>query len=261
MLTSGLLLVDALAAEGRTDVSAHEVRRRLGLSAQASSNLLTRLARDGLVERIRRGHYLLHPLGELGVAWVASDRLSEAVVLAVGDRDHRQCFGTALYEHGLLTRGGQRVQVAVSRRLFVDQIGGRPLESIIERAATIHVGSQSHGGANISTIERALLESAQAPRRVGGISVVAEALAAAAPMPLTVGELSNALGLDAGLRRLVSLDRKLELGKLNGIVLPARPLRPLRLDPSDDRGEGPVDLESGVRWPGPVQELIEVVRR
>jgi hypothetical protein len=80
-------------------------------------------------------------------------------------------------------------------------------------------------------------------------------------MPLTVGELSNALGLEAGLRRLVSLDRKLELGKLNGIVLPARPLRPLRLDPSDDRGEGPVDLESGVRWPGPVQELIEVVRR
>lgn len=95
----GMRLVDGLAAEGRTDVSSDEVRIRLGLSPQAVSNLLTRLERDGLVERVRRGFYLLRPLGELGVAAVSSDRLAEAVVLAVGDRDHRICFRTALHEH------------------------------------------------------------------------------------------------------------------------------------------------------------------
>ncbi len=261
MSTSGIRLVDTLAAEGCTHVGADEVRRRLGISAQATSNLLARLARDGLVERVRRGSYLLRPLGELGVAAVASDRLAEAIVLAVGDRDHRVCFRTALHEHGLLTRGGQRVQVAVTRRLFVDEMGGRQLESIIEKPATVHVGAQPHDIAMISTVERALLESAGAPRRVGGISVVAEALAAAELKPSVVGELSFALGLDAALRRLVSLDRQLQIGKLDGIALSARSTRPLRLDPTDERDDGPVDTVAGVRWPGPVEELSEVVRR
>jgi predicted transcriptional regulator of viral defense system len=257
----GVNLVDGLAAEGRTDVSAHEVRLRLGLSAQAVSNLLTRLERDGLVERVRRGFYLLRPLGELGVAAVSSDRLAEAVVLAVGDRDHRICFRTALHEHGLLTRGSQRVQVAVSRRLFVKAVGGRLLESIIESEATIHVGAQSYGTSMISTIERALVESARMPRRVGGISVVAEALATAHVNPRTVQDLSSTLGLDVALRRLVSLDRQLELGKLNGIDLPIRGSRPLRLDPTDERSDGIVDSYAGVRWPGPIEELEGVVRR
>jgi predicted transcriptional regulator of viral defense system len=259
--TSGVQLVDALAAEGRTDVSADEVRQRLGLSPQAASNVLTRLVRAGLVERIRRGHYLLRPLGELGVAAVASDRLAEAVVLAVGDREHRICFRTALLEHGLLTRGSQRIQVAVSRRLFVDELGGRPLESTIEKAATIHIGAQPHGVSTISTVERALLESAQAPRRVGGIAVVAEALAAAGVGPQNVADLSATLGFDAGLRRLLSLDRQLELGKLIGIELSIRHLRPLRLDPTDDRDGGPVDTVAGVRWPGPIDELAAVIRQ
>lgn len=257
----GVRLVDELAAEGRTEVSADEVRHRLGLSAQAASNLLTRLARDGFVERVRRGHYLLRPLGELGVAAVAGDRLAEAVSLAVGDRDHRLCFRTALHEHGLLTRGGQPVQVAVTRRLFVTEIGGRPLESIIEKTATVHIGAQPHGTAWISTVERALLESAQLPRRVGGIAVVAEALAAAVPNPSAMVELSDDLGFVTGLRRLTSLDRQLGLGALAGVELPPRHLRPLRLDPTDKRIDGPVDPETGVRWPGPVDELSEVVRR
>jgi predicted transcriptional regulator of viral defense system len=261
MATAGVQLVDALAAEGRTDVSADEVRQRLGLSPQAASNLLRRLARDGLVERVRRGRYLLRPLGELGVAAVASDRLAEAVVLAVGDRGHRICHRTALLEHGLLTRGGQRIQVAVTRRLFVDEIGGRPLESIIENQATIHIGAQPYAAAMISTIERALLESAHTPRRVGGIAVVAEALASADVNSKAVVDLCGSLGRGSALRRLVSLDRQLDLGKLDGVELPARLTRPLLLDPTDHRAEGFVDTDTGVRWPGPIDELAEVVHR
>lgn len=257
----GVELVDALAAEGRREVSADEVRVRLGLSAQAASNVLTRLARDGLVEKVRRGVYLLRPLGELGVTSLASDRLAEVVDLAVGDRDYRICFRTALTEHGLLTRPGQRVQVAVTRRLFVKTLGDRPLESIIEKPSTIHLGTQRQSKSMVSTIERALLESAQTPRRVGGIAVVAEALAASSPNPAGIVELSGVLHFDAALRRLVSLDRLLKLGKLDSVELEPRPTRMLMLDPTDDRSDGPIDTETSVRWPFPVDELLQVVHR
>lgn len=257
----GLELVDLLAAEGFTSVSTDEVRARLGLSPQAASNVLARLARDGFVERVRRGRYLLHPLGELGVAATASDRLGEAVALAVGAREHRIAYRTALHEHGLLTRPGRRIQVAVSRRLYVDEVGGRPLESIIETPAKIHLGAEALGLAWISTIERALLESAHLPRRVGGIATVAEALAAAQPSTGELVKLSQRLHLETGLRRLVSLNDQLGLGKLATIDLPRRVGRPLALDPSDPRDGGPIDTRVGVRWPGPVEELAEVVNQ
>lgn len=258
---NGLELIDSLAAEGRTSVSAGEVTTRLGLSPQATSNLLARLARDGLVERLRRGQYLLHPLGELGVAATSGDRLGEAIALVVGDREHRICYRTALHEHGLLTRPGRRIQVAVTRRLYVSEIGARPLESIIENAAPIHVGAQPLGPAWISTIERALLESAHVPRRVGGIAAVAEALAGAQPSSSELMRLATELRLHAGLRRLVSIDHQLDLGKLAHIELPDRRGEPLPLDPTDPRSDGHVDVVTGVRWPGPVDELAKVVHQ
>ena len=258
---SGLELVDLLAAEGLTSVSTEEVSERLGLSPQAASNVLARLSRDGLVERVRRGIYLLHPLGELGVAATASDRIGEAVALAVGDREHRIAYRTALHEHGLLTRPGRRIQVAVSRRLYVDEIGGCPLESIIEMPTKIHIGAAALGLAWISTIERALLESAHLPRRVGGIATLAEALAASQPSTAELVKLSKRMHLETGLRRLASLDDQLGLGKLAAIDLPTRISQPLALDPSDPRDDGPIDTRAGVRWPGPIEELAEVVNQ
>ena len=258
---AGLSLVDTLAAEGRTSVSALEVRERLGLSAQSASNLLARLSRDGLVERVRRGEYLLRPLGELGVSATASDRLAQAIAIAVGGASHRICYRTALHEHGLLSRPGRRVQVAVARRLYVDHLGDRSLESIIERPALIHVGAEQHQQAWISTIERALLESAETPRRVGGIATVAEALAVSSPSPDRLVELSEALAFAPGLRRLVSLDRQLRFGKLSEIVLSPRRGRLLPLDPADTRTDGFIDHAAGVRWPGPIEELLEVAHQ
>jgi predicted transcriptional regulator of viral defense system len=258
---AGLNLVDTLAAEGRTSMSAFEVRERLGLSAQSASNLLARLSRDGLIERVRRGEYLLRPLGELCVSATASDRLAQAIAIAVGGASHRICYRTALHEHGLLSRPGRRVQVAVARRLYVDQLGDRSLESIIERPAFIHVGAEQHQQAWISTIERALLESAETPRRVGGISTVAEALAVATLAPDRLVELGERLAFAPGLRRLVSLDRHLRLGKLSEVVLSPRHGRLLPLDPADTRTDGFIDHALGVRWPGPTEELLEVANQ
>jgi predicted transcriptional regulator of viral defense system len=255
----GVDLLDAVAAEGRSTVTAVEARERLGLSPQAASNLLARLVRDGFAERVRRGEYILQPLGELGVSAVAGDRLAEAIVLAVGDRAHRISYRTALHEHGLLTRPGRAIQVAVDRRLRVRSLGGRPLESIIEDPERIGVGAESLGEAGISTVERALLESAQVPRRVGGIATVAEAFAGAEPRPTRLKSLASELGLQVGLRRLVSLDDQLHIGSIRPVKLPQRTGRPLSLDPTDTRQDGFLDQEHGVRWPGLPEELAEVI--
>ncbi len=252
-------LLDALAAEGRQEVSAAEIRDRLGLSPQASSNLLARLVRDGLAERVRRGQYLLHPLGELGVSAVAGDRLPQAVELAVGDREHRICYRTALYEHDLLTRAGRTIQVAVDRRLHVQTLGGCPLESIIEDPRRIAIAAEPLGLARISTVERALLESAELPRRVGGIATVAEALVGAEFDVETLEETAGDLKLQVGLRRLVSLGNHLGTDELGRIGLPERHRRPLPLDPTDPRRDGWLDEETRVRWPGEPAELVGVV--
>ena len=255
----GVDLLDQLAAEGRSTVTTVEVRDRLGLAPQAASNLLSRLARAGFVERVRRGEFLLHPLGELGVSAVAGDRLVEAVVLAVGDRRHRICYRTALAEHSLLTRPGRTIQVAVDRRLYLKTLSGRRLESIIEDADLIEVGAEPLGPAMISSIERALLESAEVPRRVGGIASVAEALTSADFDSVCLESLAKEIGLEHGLRRLVSLHGQLGIGPLGGITLSAREGRPLVLDPTDSRRAGFLDEGSGVRWPGDPAELAEVI--
>lgn len=255
----GMDLLDALAAEGRSATTAAEVRERLGLSPQAASNLLARLVRDGFAERVRRGEYILHPLGELGVSAVAGDRLAEAVVLAAGDRAHRICYRTALHEHSLLTRPGRAIQVAVDRRLRVRSLGGRPLESIIEDPERIGVGAESLDEARISSVERALLESAQLPRRVGGIATVAEALAGAEPRTTHLQSLASELGLEVGLRRLVSLDDLVHIHRIRSVRLPRRVGRPLRLDPTDARQGGFLDEAHGVLWPGEPAELAEVI--
>jgi hypothetical protein len=76
-----------------------------------------------------------------------------------------------------------------------------------------------------------------------------------------MAQLSSNLRFDAGLRRLVSIDRSLGLGKLGDIDLAPRSLRPLRLDPTDARLDGNVDTYSGVQWPGPIDELAEIVNQ
>lgn len=255
----GLELIDTLAAEGQSVVTSNEVRQRLDLSPQAASNVLARLVRDGFAERIRRGEYILHSLGELGVSAVAGDRLGEAIVIAVGDRRHRICFRTALHEHGLLTRSGRIIQVAVDRRLRVSSLGGRPLESVIEGGERIALGTEPIGPAQISTVERALLESAEVPRRVGGIASVAEALAGAELHASSIERLATKLDMHIGLRRLASLDHALQTRKLRDLELPERTGRPLPLDPTDPRQGGWLDANLGVLWPGEPAELVEVI--
>jgi PIN domain-containing protein len=153
------------------------------------------------------------------------------------------------------------VQVAVTRRLRLSSLAGRPLESIVEPADQIHLGSELFAPALISTVERALFECAQKPPRAGGIANVAEALAAAQPDPGNLQTLATQLAMIVGLRRLLSLDHTLDMGKLSAIHLSRQPTRLLTLDPTDAPRDGPTDVGVAVRWPCDPDELREVVNR
>jgi hypothetical protein len=109
-------------------------------------------------------------------------------------------------------------------------------------------------------VERALLESAQRPRVVGGIATVAEALARAERVnEATINGLAGQLDYTVGLRRLVALERGLGLHTLEGFRIPPVEVREIPLDPTDRRTEGQLDETAGVRWPGPVEELRAVI--
>ena len=261
MTTAALKLLDALAAEARTAVTTGEVRSRLSLSPQGASNLLSRLERDGLVERVRRGEYLIHPLGELGLSAASADRLDEAVAIAANGRVHRICYRSALHEHGLLSRPGRRIQLAVDRRLRIAAIGERELEAIIERVDHIHIGAENFGQSWISTKARALLEAAQQPRRVGGIAAVAEALWTSDTKAADVTSLAIELNLGLGQRRLASLNEQLGLGRLDDLTPSTADHRPAPLDPDDTRTDGFLDRRWNIRWTGLVSELQAVVRQ
>ncbi|HVA92015.1 MAG TPA: hypothetical protein VNL71_19485, partial [Chloroflexota bacterium] len=107
----GLQLLDKLAGAGRTAFTSAEVRDDLALSRQATSNLLTRLIRSGLLDRVSGGRYAIRPLGALGTA-AAWDDLGAAVAAIFAGHPHRIGFLTALDHHGLLTRPVRPIQAA-----------------------------------------------------------------------------------------------------------------------------------------------------
>jgi predicted transcriptional regulator of viral defense system len=253
-------LLDQLVAEGRREISAQEARARLHKSPQATTNIMARLVRDGWLERARRGHYLIRNLGYLGVPATSREELGALVAAAAGGRLTRVAYATALHEHDLLSRPWQPIQFAVDRRLFVTRLGDRPVEAHIESAERLALGAEPFGPSSISSVERALLESAHRPRLVGGIATIAEALDRAGKVSeATMTRLAAQLDYSAGLRRLVTLNRGLGLHSLDGLKIPPVEVREIPLDPTDRRTEGHLDDGAGVRWPGPVDELRAVI--
>ena len=97
-----LKVLDRLAGEGRTAFTTTEVRSALQISPQATSNVLSRLVVEGLVDRVAAGRYVLRPIGALGNQAVWDD-LGSALAAAFSGHPHRIGFLTALDHHGLLT--------------------------------------------------------------------------------------------------------------------------------------------------------------
>ena len=254
----GLQLLDKFAGEGRTAFTSAEVRDTLALSRQAASNLLARLLRAGLVDRVSGGRYAMRPLGSLGTA-AAWDDLGSAVAAAFAGHPHRISFLTALDHHGLLVRPVRPILVASAYRPRITTLSGRPLRVIREAPATLLLGAVPLGPSRIATVERALLDTAARPRLTGGAARLAEALAGA-QATAGVADLATRLEALPAYRRIGSISATLSLPARYGLTPPAwRHL--IELDPTADRRDGWSDTIWGVAWPYPPSELAAVTAR
>src|ERR1041384_2388077 len=109
---AGLQLLNKLAAEGQLQFTAQQAEARLARSPTSTSNLLRRLVRDGLIERVRRGCYAIRHPGMLGTAVAAEDVLL-AVAAGFPDTAHRVAYRSALDHLELLVHPSRVIQVAL----------------------------------------------------------------------------------------------------------------------------------------------------
>jgi predicted transcriptional regulator of viral defense system len=147
------------------------------------------------------------------------------------------------------------------RRVKLQRISGRSLRAIHEPLTTIAIGSEgASAGASVSSVERALLESAARPSLVGGWTVVASALTQARPDPLELSELARELQAETALRRLGSLSEALSLDRLaESISPPATDASVLALDPRAPAEHPWTDRRWRVRWPVSGREARELI--
>ena len=96
----GLALANELVAEGRPTFTLEEVEKRLGKSKTATANLLKRMQTAGLIDRVRRGYYVVRQLGVLGTP-AASEDVALSVGTALKGLPHRIAYRSDLCEHDL----------------------------------------------------------------------------------------------------------------------------------------------------------------
>ena len=260
---AALRLVDDLVADGKTHFTFGEAQQRFGQSPSATGNLLRRMLTAGLIDRVRRGHYVIRQLGVLGTPSVA-----EEVALAVGAAfagiPHRMAYRTALDEHDLIVHPARSIYVATSRRIRAKTLSGRPLHIVREPETSISIGAIACGSSWVSDVERALLDAAMRPNLVGGATVLAEAIATAGNRTDVTALIDYAqdLGWAAALRRIGSIADTLEVDGLAGRLHPLKPITAdLDLEPGGNMPQSWRDAHWRVRWQQTPDEIASVVKQ
>jgi predicted transcriptional regulator of viral defense system len=261
-MKKGLKLLDDLVATGRNSVTPAWVMKQTGVSRQASVNLLGRLVKAELLERVARGHYVVRQIGVLGTSAAAED-LALAVGALFEGRPHRIAFRTALQYSGLLTHPSRVVQVASPVRVAHRSLSGRPLKVVHESPDTVAIDAVPlSNGAFISSRERALLECAERLDLAGGIETVVEALTSGESFDIgRLKALARELGAGPAIRRIGSLAEAL---KLEDLATGLEPMKPdpttyVELEPTlshlSTANEEARDREWGVKWRTSPEEL------
>lgn len=258
-----LRLVDDLVADGKVHFTFDEVVPRVRRSPSATANLLRRMTAAGLVDRVRRGHYVVRQIGLLGTRAAAED-VAMAVAAVFSGHPHRIAYRTALDELELVAHPVRTIYVAARKRMRVKSLSGRPLRTVAEGEPTIRVGAMARGPSWVSTLERALLDAAARPDLAGGAAILAEAVVAAGGEvdAERLTELAKRLGQAAALRRLGSVSEALEVDGLAGRLQPLRPpVADLDLEPGLDTARVWRDKRWRVRWAVTPEELVQVARQ
>lgn len=253
--------VDDLAANGRYSLTSRDVVNQLGISPQSATNALSRLVRDGVLDRVSRGHYATRQIGTLGTR-AASENIALAVGAAFSNGPHRISHRSALAYHGLIVHPARKIQVSFARRVVMSEVSGRRLVPILETSRTIEIGSELiEGGARVSTVDRSILECANRPALAGGWGAIAQALQTGRSHQPTLERLARELNMYPALRRIASISDVVGTGGRDWRVrMPKGATRPIPLDPSDSADADPwVDSKWMVAWPEQPGRLIEAL--
>src|SRR5215510_3667003 len=205
--SAGLRLLDELVSVGLTHFTSADAATRLGRSPAATGNLLRRLVRDGLLDRVRRGHYAIRQLGTLGTV-AAAESVLLAVAAGFAHIPHRVAYRTALDQLDLLAHPSRTIQVALAKPTRSETLSGRRLTVVQESHTALSIGARPRDGVNISDLERSLLDAAARPELVGGGAVLAEAIGAAAARGVDAARLTGyarELSWGPALRRIGSI--------------------------------------------------------
>ena len=260
---TALKLVDDLIAAGMVFFTFDDAMRRLGRSPSATANLLRRMVDAGLIDRVRRGCYVVRDLGVLGTRAAAED-VALAVAAAFKGEPHRIGYRTALDEHDLISHPARTIQVAATKRMRARELSGQPLRTITEPEAAILIGSMAQGPSWMSNLERALLDGAARPELAGGAAALAEAIASAGKRanPEQLKRYAEQLGWAAALRRIGSITDALNIEGLAGKLHPLeKPQADLDLEPGSNITSVWRDARWRVRWTQSRDELANVVRQ
>lgn len=260
---SALRLVDGLVADGRTHFTFSEAQQRFGQSPSATGNLLRRMLTAGLIDRVRRGRYVIRQLGVLGTPSVAEE-IALAVGAAFAGIPHRMAYRTALDEHDLIVHPVRAITVATPGRIRAKTLSGRTLHIVREPQPSISIGAIALGESWVSGIERALLDAAMRPNLVGGAVVLAEAIATAGSRIDVTALIHYAqdLGWAAALRRIGSVADTLEIEGLAGQLSPLKPLTAdLDLEPGENMPRNWRDARWRVRWSQLPAEIANVAQQ
>jgi len=258
---AALRLADDFIADGKVHFTFAEAVDYVQRSPAATANLLRRMVALGLLDRVRRGRYVVRPFGALGTRAAAED-VALAVAAAFSGISHRIGYRSALDEHDLVVHPTRTIHVASDKRMRASKLSGRPLRTVAEPPATVGVGAFERGGAKWSDLERSLLDAAARPDLIGGAAVLAEAVAAAGAKadPERLTHYAEQLNWAAALRRIGSVADALQLKGLSGKLRPLfAPQSDLDLEPAAGTASVWRDGRWRVRWAQCRDELANVV--
>lgn len=262
-MSTGIRLLDEFVSDGLMQFTSAEAADRLGRSPAATGNVLSRLVRDGLLDRVRRGHYAIRQLGTFGTP-ASAENVLLAVLAGFAHIPHRVAYRTALDQLDLLAHPSRTIQVALSRPTRSETLSGRRLTVVQESDAALCVGAKRQDGVLISDLERAVLDAAARPELVGGAPVVAEAIAAAASKGVDAKRLmtyARALSWGPALRRIGSIADTLKIAGLTKRLEPlAMPTSDINLEPGHETSSYR-DSKWWVRWDFLPSELRNVVHQ
>lgn len=254
-----LSALNQLARHGNVFTTA-EFRDLYGGSAPSAANALSRAARQGLVERVARGRYVIREIGRL-----STHSSTEDLVLALSplliDKEHRIAYLTALEYHSLLVYPQSEFQVALAAPTRTRKVSGRVFRQVIEIRKFLSVGAMEvDHGCRVSDLPRALLDAARRPDLMGGVDIIGDALKLADIDDVShLVDYANELDSGGALRRLGSIAGAIGQSVMAGALRSrlSLPSTPIPVDTgADGSSHAWVDPEWNVAWDATSADLL-----